>query len=72
MKPRRTQRLNRICAGRRLRENDMILINASKPIDQTDEIGEKQIQRRYEQRFFGKFRMQSDRDHFRNHRRDAQ
>jgi len=43
----------------------MILINANKPIDQTDEIREKQIQRRYEQRFFGKFRMQSDRDHFR-------
>jgi len=34
-------------------KDDMILINANKPIDQTDEIREKQIQRRYEQWFFG-------------------
>ncbi len=50
----------------------MILINANKPINQADEIRQKEIQRRYEQRFFGEFRMQRDRNHFRDQRRDAQ
>ena len=53
MKPRRTQRLNGIRPGGGLGEDDMIFIDADKPIDQADEIREKQIQRRYEQRFFG-------------------
>src|SRR6266576_524955 len=72
MKPRRPQRFNGIRAGRHPRENDMILIDANKPIDQADEIGEKQIQRRDEERFLSQFRMHNDCNHLGDQRRETQ
>src|SRR6266478_1813739 len=71
MKPGRAQRLHGISACCRERENDMKFVDANHPINQTDEICEKQIQRRDQQRFFGKLGVQRDSDDFRNQRGHA-
>src|SRR5882672_10612974 len=71
MKPGRPQRLHGISACCRARENDMEFVDANHPINQTDEICEKQIQRRDQQRFFGKLRVQYDSDDFGNQRGHA-
>ena len=46
----------------------MKLIRADKPINQSDEICEEQIEWGHEERLFGKLRMQIDGNHFRNER----
>jgi len=66
VKPRGAHRLDGISAGGGLREDDMIFINANKPIHQADEIRQEQVQRRDEQRLFGEFGMKRDRNHFRD------
>ena len=72
VKPGGPKRLDGISASRSLHHDNMDFIDANQPIYEADEIREKQVQGRYGQRFLGEFRVQCDRDDFRDQRRDAQ